>query len=302
MDDNLQASRSSTRSLKRSLSGFRLSLTSNGSAKISQENEVSPSPPKPQAKFVMSKFRRSHSLTSAGNRIAPLPKGRSRDSRAWEFWCDNDPCTALMRKADQERTGCAAEAIGLMRSNSSGTLISNVNGGKLFSIDNVNRLDDPSKLRSRPTIERTRSSLPRLQKCHSSTFPIFEEVPRAGDKKTTMSHGRRNSTGFDSDKENIDPDGNSVHIRPAGKAVVVELGVSHRRVLGEHQPERKRQNFQRSNKCRHKPTETSAQFIDPENDQELAGFMGKKQKESNITIDDENCVQGLLSLSQGNWK
>ena len=44
---------------------------------------------------------------------------------------------------------------------------------------------------------------------------------------------------------------------------------------------------------------------DPEDDPEIAEFMGASRKRSdgtNASGEDLDCVQGLLSLSQGNWR
>lgn len=52
------------------------------------------------------------------NLLGRQPSGRSRDSRAWEFWCDSDARNGLVRQAEAETTGSAADAISLIRSNS----------------------------------------------------------------------------------------------------------------------------------------------------------------------------------------
>lgn len=47
----------------------------------------------------------------------------------------------------------------------------------------------------------------------------------------------------------------------------------------------------------------NSEIADPEADPELAAFMGGARKSNSISSEDDlDCVQGLLSLSQGNWR
>ena len=143
----------------------RLSMTSNGRAKVVTETDVSP-PKKTPVPIDMDPFSSSelriyeqarshltgdkaslegncpssssggstHTITSvaahkAMSSVPRLTSGRSRDSRAWEFWCDADARNSLSQKADKERSGSAANAIGLLRSNSKAELRRKASGG-----------------------------------------------------------------------------------------------------------------------------------------------------------------------------
>ena len=136
---------------------IRLSMTSNGRAKVVTETDLSPPKKLPVPididPFSSSELRNYENIgsnvvgdkalfkrgcTSAttttttnatsltarktANNVPILTSGRSRDSRAWEFWCDADARNSLSQKADKERSGSAANAIGLMRSSSKAEL------------------------------------------------------------------------------------------------------------------------------------------------------------------------------------
>ena len=160
-DDHCQASlnkQSNTLSQAHNKSSLiRLSMTSNGRAKVVTETDLSPPKKLPVPidvdPFSSSELRNyenigsnvvgdkalfKHGCTSAttttttnatsltarksANNMPKLTSGRSRDSRAWEFWCDADARNSLSQKADKERSGSAANAIGLMRSSSKAEL------------------------------------------------------------------------------------------------------------------------------------------------------------------------------------
>ena len=129
---------SSTRSLKRAHSYVRLSMADDGTARVITDADKTPSPertPSHPAVFARAAtgLRRSYSTAGLNERLMgasrgePSPKmartsssvGRSRDSRAWEFWCDPDSRNnrSLTARADQEGSGSAADAIGLLRAN-----------------------------------------------------------------------------------------------------------------------------------------------------------------------------------------
>ena len=113
---------------------LRLSMTEDGKARVVDRAAQTPSPErqKPQAPLSTSNsLRRSYSAagltepqSQSDNVARKMPRlaGRSRDSKMWEFWCDTDARISLADKVDKEGSGSAAEAIGLLRSNSSRAL------------------------------------------------------------------------------------------------------------------------------------------------------------------------------------
>ena len=149
-------------------------MTSDGGATILGPDESSPSPPKliqPNAfrhSFSggkVSSFNDSIASSQSSNdgfSVRRIPSGRSRDSRAWEFWCDSESRNGLMKKAQQAQKGSAADAIGFLRSNSSkGLLLSSANRASL----NLNPRDSHKrvKLSHRSDFQRTTSAVGRLQ-------------------------------------------------------------------------------------------------------------------------------------------
>ena len=155
-DTDYQPSTSSQTSNKSS-SLVRLSMTSNGRAKVVTEADISPPKKTPvpidtdpfsselrsydKKRSILTGVCASFGPNGEGSRtivngisnsargVPKLRNGRSRDSRAWEFWCDADARNALSQKADKEWSGSAADAIGLMRSSSKAELRRRASGG-----------------------------------------------------------------------------------------------------------------------------------------------------------------------------
>ena len=123
--------------------------------------------------------------------------GRSRDSRAWEFWCDKDTRSELEEKAEKDANGSAADAIDLLRSTSGRSIL-----GPISVKRNSMLSRRPSEIkRSRVdgkgrTLHRSSTSYGRLQG--------QDEV-----KKPTLKHAESAYSvyipGNESDKENWSP-------------------------------------------------------------------------------------------------
>lgn len=270
------------KSLRRTSSFVRLAVSADGSVKVRVNDETTPSPPKRRplpppnmSSRRSSGFSRAQSdLGSTFNFKDANPAvtgvlGRSRDARTWEFYCDRSARSSLAARAEEEATGSAVGALGLMRSASQRKAQAlSPNPGKQ---NRVRR--SYSKIKSKPSISRTQSSLARLQ----SSDGTYDEMDPKSNKQ---SHHRQSSNG-DSDKENWLPGTrDSVHdLRrvqaTAGRgAALQESGM---------------------------PATEASQMPPPSSeakDQENRPAMPPVKEKG----DDLDCVQGLLSLSQGAWR
>jgi hypothetical protein len=299
----------SDRRLKKSSSFVRLSMTSEGAAKIITNDSPSPSPPRPSQQL------RQSLNSSQGPGIPSLDltrvsrdnatslrrsaSGRSRDSRAWEFWCDKDSRNEIEEQAEKDASGSAADAIGLMRASSGRRVLAS-----LPSKRNASVLRQPSAKRTkldhpRPSLQRSNTSAGRLQ--HG-----VETVAKPGlQLKYSESGASIHIPGNDSDKENWSPERN---LLPSSQPVMGSGGGKHgrqgRTALGES---RSAGNTGKPGRTSKRPPQTPRQraatgkVVDPDQDPELAAFM-RDRKSSSISGEEElDCVQGLLSLSQGRW-
>nr|POE49270.1 protein flowering locus d [Quercus suber] len=262
-----------------------LSMSSEGKATITTKDGTSPSPSR--AKQAMRPFVSStHDLKNVDNSILagserkPLQRsasGRSRDSRAWEFWCDKDTRTELEGRAEKESSGSAADAIGLLRSSSGRSVLgplANKRNPTLFrdASDTKKPRLDPSK---RPPLRRASTSFGRLQ-----SKSVHRKLARPT-LKYSESAVSVYIPGNDSDKENWSPERN------------ISAAQDKSSVLG---------------KIDHEPFPTATvtgtrrgNEHDLVVDAELV-HSTRRDRKSVSSEDDLDCVQGLLSLSQGNWR
>ncbi|KAL1592049.1 Homeobox protein yox1 [Nothophoma quercina] len=203
-----------TRPLKRAHSFVRIATNEDGSARVVTDLDKTPSPPHPKTTPVpfaraAAGLRRSYSAAGLNDRLLaaargePSPKiarvspniGRSRDSRAWEFWCDPDTRhnTSLTARAEQEGSGSAADAIGLLRAN------------RRILAQNQARQNTPLKSRQSSYkvlgssgVKKSRGSMQR-----ASTFNVFSSGKKQKDSDETESDDFPST---ESDKENWEPD------------------------------------------------------------------------------------------------
>ncbi|KAF2087429.1 hypothetical protein K490DRAFT_57033 [Saccharata proteae CBS 121410] len=301
------------RTLKKTGSFVRLSMTEDGKARVIS-NDESPSPPRSQP--TPSTFsersgglRRSYSAAGLNESLKSAQEqspsglsrsfsGRSRDSRAWEFWCDSDARNSLTEKANQEGSGSAADAIELIRSTSRGALQSKVNkrAAQPLTQGPTKRQRIDGKPSSRQPLSRSSSSLARLQ---------------------TKPQKKQDGDGFEipqteSDKENWEPSGQ--HISGRRKLTTSQSATQpRRRILGENTNIMSQNSSLGSMMAREKAQKSpvkgrlkNSQSINPEDDEEVAAFMGnaaRGNERTNVSSGEElGCVQGLLKLSQGNWR
>ncbi len=322
-------------SLERAPSKVRLSMASDGSAKVVTGDESSPSPPRSQPVPPMpimstKSLRRSYSAAGLNDVSSPnesessyrglrrAPSGRSRDSRAWEFWCDGDAGNDLAKKADQEQSGSAADAISCMRSSSRGTLTPNINKTNvmLSRQSSAKRVKNDYLLNSRPELGRAEASVARLQGGAQDVGPVYiieDEAHKDQSRKPSIA-GVDVSSG-DSDKENREPETQNLsNIRRTATQSQV-TGCTRRPILGDNRTVTKQNSScgsprrERGEESKKRPVRNlglKRERLDPEDDEELATFMsGCRNDGEHASLsaeDDLDCIQGLLSLSQGNWK
>lgn len=293
---------------------MRLSLSLDGKAEL-VSTELSSSPPRPQqprlSSALSSARRRSGGLkrsqsalpfASVSPRDAPstpfvprLPTGRSRDARTWEFCADAEARDELTTQAENESSGSAVAAISLIRSTSSTALKSNANKRNAPSGNSEKQRNGSGK---KPMLVKAASSLAIMQSAGGK--------PRKATTKLKEKDGvvLIQSPGGESDKENWIPgEGNE--------------GSQTRRPLPNHRPKMGRtkalgnaksstggnsSNVGRNRTKAAKSVEAEI-FEDPEDevvDVEVEKFM--RGEVSPSKKGDLDCIQGLLSLSQGNWR
>lgn len=261
---------------------------------------------------------RQPSLTSvSGNntsRIPRLPTGRSRDSKTWELCADTTATDDLTAQAENESSGSAVAAISLIRS----TSVKSVKGTPNALKQNNNKRNTPSgaeKTRERPgsgkraMLRKGGSALGRMEGVdvgHRDNIPPRRIEREEGAKKGSLTMEIWDG---DDDKENWMPgEGIGSARRP--------LPSYNPRSTIPRSPLRSNTNGRPKNtgstplgrRGRGKKTETKI-FEDTDADdenrqepsEEVAEFM-RGAAVSPSKKGDLDCIQGLLSLSQGNWR
>lgn len=268
--------------LRKSSSCIRLSLSNEGNAKVVTKDGSSPSPPRAPPSQQLSACDgiapQSSATPSIYSNNIPLFKpmqrsssGRSRDSRAWEFWCDKDARGELEGKAEKDASGSAADAIDLLRS-ASGRRVLGTLPNKRNSFLSREIASKRPKLDEKPTLlKRSSTSLGRLQNHRSdATSSTSGHVVKP---KHSESASSTYIPGNDSDKENWSPTTTESS----------DDATSHGNILQGQ-------------------VAVSQVARNPQADPEIAAFM-RPSKSASISQEEElDCVQNLLSLSQGNWR
>jgi len=308
----------SASALRKSSSFVRLSMSFEGNASVVTKDGSSPSPPRASQISVQS-MDSSHdaqplsAVSNTGDNLEARrdeqqrsSSGRSRDSRTWEFWCDKDARSELEEKAEKDANGSAADAIGLLRSASGRSIL----GAIPFK---------RNSLMSRPS---TGSKRPRLQDGKLGLHRSSTSSGRLQGKP--QSHGSRQNKakpklkysesavsvyipGNDSDKENWSPDRDLDPTLGSKKDTVrTDQSGLTRSVLGDGQKQSnlglQSTSFALSAKAA-EGRRVGGENADPEADPELAAFMRSGRKSNSMSSEDDmDCVQGLLSLSQGAWR
>lgn len=299
----------------------RISLSSDGEALIRTEDE--PSPSKNRMRVVPGRVPRQNGLRRSVSAInfnasgsSPVsregsgmkPFGRSRDARAWESYCDNDARSAISSPIISQSPS-SVRAQGLYRSSSHRSLargsFSKVALSPQFGTSNQrDTAGIPNEKRRK--LSRTVSSLGRLESAQQK-FHVINSLAQG--QKLTNKTSKDYAKDFeleagDSDKENWVP-GTTRRAHPR-----------HQRALSHTQRPVLKENGVRKNTAvddlalaKHgrlyrgprgsKEMKSSAQTTG-KLDAEVAAFMTKTGSASRE--EDLDCIQGLLSLSQGAWQ
>ncbi|GAD94608.1 homeobox transcription factor, putative [Paecilomyces variotii No. 5] len=301
-------------------SAVRISMSSDGEALIRTGNEPSPSKartvlfPTPNRSLRADGLRRSNSAVSLGaarpglfDRDARTKAfGRSRDARNWELYCDTDARSALSTPSSSQGPPHAANA-GLVRSRSNRSLNRSFSGRENILAprsDLQNRVATPSQSgEKRRKLSRTVSSLGRLQS--DQNMPMDKLA-----RKELKSHNGSKYEIFedldpgDSDKENWVPGTQQPQVRR--RAVPRQNRRPILREAGREQGQLGKSSNTMADARRARPSRNHGlnagkeNALAPELDEEVSAFMsgagGPSQEE------DLDCIQGLLSLSQGAWR
>lgn len=282
---------------------LRISMSSDGKAVVRTENE--PSPSKNRVSMFsnrntrFARLQRSNSTTALGNRRSSAIFGRSRDPRNWESFVDTDARSALSTPAGSQ-TVSNVNSPKIFRSRSQRLSNQNYAGKHNALTPNADSSNDMSQQarEKRRKLSRTVSSLGRLESARGtklSSNPLKESQ--------VVSNAKKDLDDFegyfgDSDKENWLPGTRTSQVR--------RRTVSHnsrRPVLGDSNTKDGRVNRNSNsiskNRRAREQSRKSGDKILPETSADVSAFMaggnGPSQEE------DLDCIQGLLSLSQGAW-
>ena len=313
--------------LKKTSSHVRLSMSLDGKAEVTTRTGNTPSPPRSQPVSMIIKtvprskagLQRSYSALESGNTsvsgLMPVPysrrsmAGRSRDARTWEFYCDSDARNALTEQAEREEKGSATAAIGLIRScsNNNKVMAPNPNKRNAHSQkpDSTKRLKADFQRIGKPKLVRATSSVARLQTGNSNGQT--QKAMQIGEKK---SKGASQSDIWqeydgDSDKENWEPgtqSSNRPRRRPEHSHKIARILEESFRVPSQASSLDAMMNREGTTSRRSITKSSSSEEKEnsgPEVDDEIAAFMGESGPRE---IEDLDCVQNLLSLSQAAWQ
>ena len=322
----------SSQILKRTSSHVRLSMSLDGKAEVTTRTGNTPSPPRSQPvptainPLPRSKngLQRSYSALEPGDKsvsnkivseVVPVPysrrsmTGRSRDARTWEFYCDSDARNALTEQAEREESGSATAAIGLIRSQSNNSKIMAPNPNKRNAHsqkpDSTKRLKADIQATGKPKLARAISSVARLQTANSNE--PTRKAKKGGEKKlkgVSESAIWQEYEG-DSDKENWEPGtqfSNPRTRRPGQSQQAARILEESFRVPSESSSLDAMMNGESNTSCRSITRSSSSEEKEnsgPKVNDEIAAFTGESGPRE---VEDLDCVQNLLSLSQAAWQ
>ncbi|TGO08992.1 hypothetical protein BTUL_0183g00060 [Botrytis tulipae] len=244
----------------------------------------------------MRSLYRSHSALPLGSSSFNGPftprllSGRSRDARTWEFCAEGEPRDELTTQAENESSGSAIAAISLIRSTSSSALK-----------PNPNKRNTPS----RPNLQGKR---PKMVRASSSVARMQSGVKKSGQPINDKDPLMRSPSG-DSDKENWIPSQNSVNPRRRPAHIQKESDREPKGILQDNPSIPTHADFGVSKNKRRKSAHSEPQVYEDVEastkntkapDDDVQQFMQAPVSPSKR--DDVDCIQGLLSLSQGNWR
>lgn len=300
----------------------RISLSSDGEALIRTQDE--PSPSKNRLRLIPGRVPRQTSLRRSVSAInfgtlgaSPLvregsgtkPFGRSRDARTWETYCDNDARSALSTPLSSQSSN-SVRTPGLYRSGSHRSLARHSFSKPSLSSPAIgtNNQQDVAELsrEKRRKLSRTVSSLGRLESVQKTSHMAHDS---SGGLKSTHKTGKGDERwdleAGDSDKENWVP---GTYRRPdprrhqrakshTQRSVLKENGIRKNTVVDDLALTKHGRLYRgpRGSKDPKGSSQTASKL-----DAEVAAFMTKT--DSSSREEDLDCIQGLLSLSQGAWQ
>ncbi|KAF1836310.1 hypothetical protein BDW02DRAFT_567200 [Decorospora gaudefroyi] len=317
IESSPQVAKTPSRPLKRTHSFVRISTNEDGTARIVTDLDKTPSPPKSRKtpsshSRAAAGLRRSYSAAGLNDRLAaaargePSPKvprttsniGRSRDSRAWEFWCDPESrsTTSLTTRAEQEESGSAADAIGILRAN---RRILAQNQARQNSSPLMARYSS-HKVQGSPLVKKSRGPMQRASTVNGRfSANDYSEYKKNGDSTESDEFPHT-----ESDKENWEPDAPKSVRRDRQVAATPPASRGARRILGENTALMSQTSSLGAMLAKEKRKGEEA-VLDPEQDDELRQFMsgdGMSGRSSINSAEEAGCVEGLLKLSQGQWR
>ena len=316
--------------LKRTSSVVRLSMSLDGKAKVTTGDESSPSPPRskvspgvgptPRPKTSLQRSQSAmettyktpieNILSSSVKSRRPMT-GRSRDARSWEFYCDSDAREALTIQAERDQSGSAAGAIGLIRSQSNKAMATNPNKRNAHQPKHgsMKRLKSDGQQLQNPKIPRAISSLARLQSVTGNAQK--QAVKLEGEEKDSKSSSQPalyQSYDGDSDKENWEP-GTRVSNLRRRRPVDIEQNTRMRRPVLEESLHFLSQSSSLDTLMNRKVTKNRRTSRKASSDKENLGLDENEEVKKFMSgasapreVEDLDCVQNLLSLSQAAWQ
>ncbi|CCU76204.1 putative homeobox transcription factor [Blumeria hordei DH14] len=239
------------------------------------------------------KANRSENREETPQSVRRRPVGRSRSARAWKFCCDREPHDELTLHAENESHGSAVAAISLIRSTGKCLLRSEVHNRNVHELQGKTR---QSRKRTRLTREITAPAESKLRQSFCPTPNMHCSQEKIMDLIRSPS--------LESDKENWLPYHYSSNCRrplpssPSGKKrlSLTVLERSHGKPLNS-------KNLCSQNCERKLIRETATEDND--------GLIPRAIKVAESLLPGEmdsgkygdiGAIQGLLSLSQGNWR
>lgn len=287
-------------------SHVRLSMSLDGAVKVKTNDEETPSPPKHRvpapttALKLPGALQRSKSAIvlgvprspgSAGKSKAKAKAivgqfGRSRDARTWEFYCDGDAREALSAHAENERAGSAVGAINLIRSQSQKSRLP-----IMTERSGTSNASHPHVLHRsvKPKLSRAKSSTGRLQDTNQSFV-------KPSIKEGKSSHVRSHSG--DSDKENWAPGTRSSHHAARRE----HTGTNRQSLLGDDDYGPSQDTSGGNPATGMNKGDVMRKRVAVNKDYNGRSQQRKTLIEEGRKGEDLDCIQGLLSLSQGAWR
>lgn len=280
---------------------LRIAMSSDGKAVIRAENEPSPSKNRAAMFSVrrtkLSGLRRSNSAIfpatpRAGTTEKDRSFGRSRDPRNWESFFDTDARSALSTPNSSQTAPNASPS--LFQSRSNRTLSRSISGKQSLVSVHADASRTPISQamgEKRRKLSRTVSSMGRLETERNRSSTQSSKLSKSLTSKPGK-HGLELDAG-DSDKENWLPGTRATPVR--------RRPTSHASRPALREANRNRGLGITSNGKRNRPFASGTQGKAPSDlSTDVSAFMtggpGGSQE------DDLDCVQGLLSLSQGAWR